>query len=253
VGDSWPQGVGRVVLDEIDSTNAEALRRAATVSGPTWFLGLRQTAGRGRRGRAWVDPPGNFAATLLTFPRRPPVEVAQLSFVAALALADTLARVAGPAARLALKWPNDVLLSGGKVAGILLEGEGARPPRPAALAIGIGVNLTHAPDKDSIEPGAARPISLRAETGADLGAQALLDHLAPAFACWEGRWETEGFAPIRAAWLSRAARLGQTITARSGATVRSGIFEGIDPAGALVLRTSQGREVVPAADIHFDA
>lgn len=251
--DRWPQGVGRVLLDEIDSTNAEVLRRSQTADGPLWLLSRRQTAGRGRRGRAWADPAGNFAASLLLFPRRPPTEVAQLSFVAALALGDALAHFAGPAARLTLKWPNDVLLNGGKVAGILLEGEGAHPQRPAALAIGIGVNLQCCPDADTLEAGATAPVSLRGETGAVVDPEMLLDQLAPAFAQWQGRWDDAGFAPIRAAWLARAARLGQPVTARIGATARTGIFEGIGPTGALILNTPSGREQIAAADIHFAA
>ena len=253
MGDAWPQGVGRVTLDEIDSTNAEVLRRAASADGPLWLLARRQTAGRGRRGRAWADPEGNFAASLLLFPERPPAEAAQLSFVAALALADALAHFAGPAARLTLKWPNDVLLNGGKLAGILLEGEGARPPRRAPLAIGFGVNLVRAPAPGVMEAGALTPVNLLDETGADVTPEMLLDRLAPAVAQWLGRWETEGFAPVRAAWLDRAARMGQQITARTGTSVRTGTFEGIDPTGALILNTSSGREQIAAADIYFAA
>lgn len=248
---AWPAGVARHLLPEVGSTNAEALRRAgAGAVGPFWLLALRQTAGRGRRGRAWVDPPGNFAGTLLTTPAGGPAEAARLSFVAALALHDALRLVCGPAARLALKWPNDVLLNGGKVAGILLESAGPAG-QPAPLAIGIGVNLAAAPPQEAVAEGAVAPVSVVGETGHAIAPEAFLDLLAPAFAAREAELACDGFAAIRRAWLARAARLGETITARTGSATRIGRFEGIDDSGALVLVTAAGRETIPAADIFF--
>ena len=123
-GPDWPAGYGQRVLGEVDSTNAEAARIAGNLDGPEWILGLRQTAGRGRRGRGWADPEGNFAATLVLFPGEPAGRVALRSFVASLALLDAFVAVTGRPDGFALKWPNDVLLNGGKVAGILLEGAG---------------------------------------------------------------------------------------------------------------------------------
>ncbi|MDO5622536.1 MAG: biotin--[acetyl-CoA-carboxylase] ligase [Paracoccus sp. (in: a-proteobacteria)] len=246
----WPDGVGRHILPRCDSTNAEALRLAPNLSNPAWIMTREQVAGRGRRGRAWVSGLRNFAASLALRPVGPPAQVAQLSFVAALALHEALAQVAGPSARLALKWPNDVLLNGGKVAGILLESAG-RGPQVDALALGIGVNLASAPDAAALEPGALRPVSLAAETGANVSPDDFLDLLAPAFAGWQAVHAAQGFAPIRQAWLARAARLGEQITARTGATEQTGIFEGIDPDGALILTTAAGRSVIAAADVHF--
>ncbi|MEC8039505.1 MAG: biotin--[acetyl-CoA-carboxylase] ligase, partial [Pseudomonadota bacterium] len=115
----WPDGYGKRVLASIDSTNAEAARIADHLAGPEWILALEQTAGRGRRGRAWVNPVGNFAATLVLHPTEPPEVVALRSFVASLALYDAFVAVTGRPQGLSLKWPNDVLLNGGKVAGIL--------------------------------------------------------------------------------------------------------------------------------------
>lgn len=237
-------GTDRLILDQIDSTNAEALRRAADLHGPLWILARRQTGGRGRRGRAWIDPPGNFAATLVQRIDAPPAELALRSFVAALALHDALEALTGCGAALALKWPNDVLLNGGKLSGILLESGGQ-----GVLAIGIGVNLRHAPPADA--QAAFPPVSLRHETGHDISPEALLDHLAPAMSAWEQRLQIHGFAPLRTAFLSRAARLGQDITARVGAATESGRFVDIDATGALVLETGSGRRTIPAAEIHF--
>lgn len=243
----WPADVGRVVLAEVDSTNAEAARRAATLTQPTWILALKQTAGRGRRGRAWADPTGNFAATLAMRPHGAASAAAQRSFIAALALFDACVAVTGRSAGFALKWPNDVLLNGGKLAGILLESGGAGAAT-GQLAIGIGVNLRNAPPA---EDGAVRPVSLLDETGADVQPEDFLDALAPAFARYEAQFNTYGFVPIRTAWLARAARLGQTITARTVTDSFDGRFDTIDDTGALILITPRGRIAIPAADVFF--
>ena len=246
----WPEGYGRRVLEDVDSTNAEAARVAPSLRGPEWILGLRQSAARGRRGRAWANPEGNFAATLV-MPLNGAAELAALrSFVAALALFDALVAVTGRAEAFALKWPNDVLLNGGKLAGILLESAGAGG-RISHVAIGFGVNLRGAPDPDTLEPGALRPVSLLSEAGTDVAPEAFLDLLAPAFARHEAQLVTYGFAPVRAAWLSRAARLGEVITARTGREEVEGRFETVDAAGNLVLSTPRGRVTFSAADVFF--
>lgn len=238
------------MLARTDSTNAEALRLAAVLRGPAWIMTHQQLAGRGRRGREWVMPAGNFAGTLFLRPEGGPATAAQLSFVAALAVGDALADACGPAARLTIKWPNDVLLNSGKVAGILLESAG-QGRDVTALAVGIGVNLAAAPDAGQVEPGAVVPVSVRSETGLTITPEAFLDLLAPAFAGWQAQLDSHGFAPIRTAWLARAARLGQTILARTGRTEARGIFEGIDETGALILNTPAGRQYLPAADVFF--
>ncbi len=246
---AWPQGVGRRILTETDSSNAEAQRIASGLAGPEWILALRQTAARGRRGRAWVMPPGNFAATYVTRMSEPPPSQALRSFVAALALFDALAGLTGRTGALALKWPNDVLLNGGKVAGILLESFSSSGT--THLAIGFGVNLAQAPLAGELEPDAARPVSVAGETGVQVGPADLLARLAPAFARWEHLLTTQGFAPVRDAWLARATRLGAPITARVGTRQTHGIFETVDSSGALVLATEAGRQAIPAADIYF--
>ena len=246
----WPEGYGRHVLAETDSTNAEAARRAGQGAGPEWILALRQSAARGRRGRPWSMPAGNFAATLLLPVSEPPQVVALRSFVAALALHGAFCAVTGRAEGLALKWPNDVLLNGGKVAGILLENLGPRGGT-GWLAIGIGVNLATAPEVTEVEPGALRPVSLLSETGVAVTPEEFLTVLARCYAEEEARFATLGFAAIRAAWLSRAARLGEVITARTGRVEMTGTFETVDDAGNLVLITAGGRQAIAAADVFF--
>ncbi|WP_420744336.1 biotin--[acetyl-CoA-carboxylase] ligase [Roseovarius sp. S1116L3] len=242
----WPEGYARRMLGEVDSTNAEGLRLARTLAGPTWIFAQRQVAGRGRRGRAWTDPAGNFAASLVLRPEGAPGRAALRSFVAALALHDALSAVA-PHADLALKWPNDVLLSGGKLAGILLEGASSAE-RMEHLVIGFGVNLAEAPPRGD---AAVAPVSLRGGAGVDVTPEALLGHLAAAYARREAEFVAEGFAPVRDAWLARAARLGQEVIARTMQGETRGIFETVDADGQLVLSTPGGRRVIPAADVFF--
>jgi BirA family biotin operon repressor/biotin-[acetyl-CoA-carboxylase] ligase len=240
----WPQGYGLRRYEEIDSTNEEARRLiAAGETGPIWLTASRQTAGRGRRGRAWETAGGNLAATLLLRPAGPQAQWAELSFAAAIAAADMAAALA-PGARIALKWPNDVLADSKKLAGILLEtGNGPKP----ALAIGIGVNLAHHPE------GTEFPATSLAALGSKPpSAEDALGLLATGFARWYEVWRADGFAPVRDAWLARAAGLGTRIRARLATEERSGMFEGIDDRGALLLNEGLGRtSVLPAADIFF--
>ncbi|KMK67084.1 biotin--[acetyl-CoA-carboxylase] ligase [Puniceibacterium sp. IMCC21224] len=247
---SWPEGYERRVLAQVDSTNAEASRIADTLAGPAWILARHQTAARGRRGRPWSMAKGNFAATLVLRPVETAEVVALRSFVASLALHEALVMTTGRTDGLSLKWPNDVLLNGGKVAGILLESLGQRQG-VSHLAIGIGVNLEVAPSEDEVEPGAIRPVSLMSATGVAIDPEAFLDLLATAYARVETMFRTQGFAPIRQAWLLRAARLGEIITARTGTRETTGTFETVDAQGHLVLVTAQGRERIAAADVFF--
>lgn len=209
-----------------------------------------QTAGRGRRARPWASPRGNFYGTLVLQPSEPPEVVALRSFVTSLALRDAFVTLTGLPASFALKWPNDVLLNGGKVAGILLESQSAGAG-VQTLCIGIGVNLIGAPDAAQVEPGAVPPVSLLAETGLRLTPEAFLNALAPAYAHWETIFTAQGFAPIRAAWLTYAARLGEPIRARTGTQDRSGTFQTIDDAGNLILGTPHGPVAIPAAEVFF--
>ena len=238
----WPPGYGLKWHDEIDSTNEEARRLAAKgESGPLWLTAARQTAGRGRRGRAWDSPGGNLAATLLIRPERGQSEWAQLSFAAAIAVSDMASRFA-PEARIALKWPNDVLANGKKLAGILLETANGQ-----ALAIGVGVNLAYHPEDTEFPATSFSAFGVKPPSTEDA-----LAVLAAGFAKWYEVWRAQGFTAIREAWLARAAGLGSRIRARLATEERSGMFEGIDENGALLLNEGFGRaSVLPAADIFF--
>jgi BirA family biotin operon repressor/biotin-[acetyl-CoA-carboxylase] ligase len=236
-------GVGLIARDTVGSTNSEALACArAGERGPLWVTARAQTAGRGRRGRTWVSEPGNLYATLLLTDPAPPERAAQLSFVAALAAHDAVAACA-PAlvARLGFKWPNDVLLDGAKLAGILIDAEGARP---LLVAVGIGINCHHHPAVTDY------PATDLAAAGADVAVEVLFQALSIAMVHRLREWET-GFASIRAAWLARAGGLGGELTARLGSRGDlTGRFETLDEAGRLVLRLPDGAvETIAAGEV----
>jgi BirA family transcriptional regulator, biotin operon repressor / biotin---[acetyl-CoA-carboxylase] ligase len=237
-------------LDEVDSTNAEARRLAeAGRLAPVWITARRQTAGRGRRGRAWSSETGDLAATLLAVTRRPPAEAAQVTFVAALAAHELIAAFVEPE-RVRIKWPNDVMIDGKKAIGILLE-SGAHPAGGLWLAVGIGVNLTHAPD-DVERPAVAVAQALRPDVAYSPSPGAALDLLAQAFDAWWERWERYGFAPIRDAWAARAQGLGGPAVARLGHETVEGIAEGLADDGALRLRLADGTlRLISAGDVFF--
>jgi len=246
-------GVGAVALhlDTIDSTNAEALRRArAGARGPLWIVAREQTAGRGRRGRAWQSLPGNLYATLLLSDPAPAAMAPQLAFVAALALQDAaVAAAPALAARFALKWPNDLLCGARKIAGILIEGEGT----PLAVAVGIGANCRHHPQhRQGPHQGTAFPATDLAAEGADVQAAALFDLVAAAMPVRLAQWNCgAGFAAIRRDWLARAHGLGHPIEVRLAERAMIGQFETIDDACRLMLRTRDGGLEAVAAGAVF--
>ncbi len=239
----WPQGYALARHAEIDSTNSEARRLAeAGERGPLWIMAERQTAGRGRRGRSWETLTGNLAATLLLRPENTPAPVGQLSFAAALAVADVAADVA-PHAAITVKWPNDVLVDGKKTAGILLES--GTDAQGAWLAVGIGINLAEAPE------GTEFPATALAAFAAPPSPDEALTLLAARFAHWYDGWMSGGFETLRAAWLARAGGLGLPIRARLPNETRHGLFEGIDNNGALLLN-EQGRITsIAAGEVFF--
>ena len=245
----WPAGTARHVLTSVDSTNAEAARLALSLTGPAWILAGAQTAGRGRRARAWASPPGNFHATVIFQPETPPAQAALYSFAASLALRDALVSLTNLPQAFTLKWPNDVLLNKGKLAGILLEST-SHGTQLGHLAAGFGVNLIAAPDLSQIEPDALTPVTLLQETGLRISPQTLLDRLAPAFATRAAQL-SDGFTGIRADWLAHASHLGQAIRARTTRHTHHGTFTTIDNTGALILQTPNGSLAIPAADVFF--
>jgi BirA family biotin operon repressor/biotin-[acetyl-CoA-carboxylase] ligase len=239
-----------LLLDQIDSTNAEARRRAeAGETGPLWIAARRQTGGRGRRGRAWESDAGNLFATLLMTTQKPPAEAAQVTFVAALAVADLLDGYAPPSL-VTIKWPNDVLLAGDKASGVLVE-SGAHPSGGLWLAVGIGINLAHAPTGTD-RPATALTHHLRGDVGGPPSVETAAAKLAEAFAVWLERWESLGFEPILDAWRARTPGLDGPAIARLGHETVTGRAEGVAADGALRLRLADGTlRLISAGDVFF--
>ncbi|WP_445192571.1 biotin--[acetyl-CoA-carboxylase] ligase [Sphingomonas sp. Tas61C01] len=224
---------------ETGSTNADmiALARSGVEEG-VWLRAERQTQGRGRHGRGWSSPTGNLYASTIVRLRASDPPAPTLALVAAVALEECVSAYLKREA-LRLKWPNDLLLDGAKLSGILLE------RADAAVVIGIGVNLADRPDLPD-----RRTTSL-AEHGVTVDPAEIVETLAATFARWIGRWRGEGLAPVRARWLERAHPPGTALSAASaeGGTVE-GLFDGLDRDGALILRLADGtRRVIHAGDV----
>lgn len=245
-----PEGYRLVALASVPSTNDEA-KRLAAAGEPAGLVVVagEQTAGRGRHRRTWISPPGNLYLSIVLRPTCPVARTPELGFVAALAVADAVAAAlpAGGAAAgdpVRCKWPNDVLLDGGKVAGLLLETAGEAGGRVDWLVAGIGINVATSP---GALPGAMPATSLAA-AGATIDAAGLLPHLLQAFAARHRFWEEAGFAPLRALWRSRAHRAGDMLTVRLADRSIGGRYVDIDDNGALILDTPSGRRTVTAGD-----
>lgn len=232
-------------FEEIDSTILEARRRADRGDfGPVWLIAKVQTAGRGRRGRAWASLEGNLLATYLFATDRPPAQVALLGFAAGVAIAEVIEAMIG-AGRVTLKWPNDVLIDGAKSAGIMLDSGSVARGHWAALA--FGVNLVVAPE--GIDQIAT---SVRAALPPDAPAPeplAFLAQLRPRLERWAARIDAEGFEPLRQVWLQRAHGLGQPARVVQGEQGFEGRIAGLSPRGELELDTAAGRRLIAAGDV----
>ncbi|MEK9281452.1 MULTISPECIES: biotin--[acetyl-CoA-carboxylase] ligase [unclassified Bradyrhizobium] len=249
-------GYRLAAFDQIGSTNTEALERArAGERGPIWFVTSEQTAGRGRRQRAWIAPRGNLAASILEVMDVAPAVAATLGFAAGLAEEAALEKVSVEAAlrlgpdrpRYALKWPNDVLAGGRKLVGIGLEAEAVGDR--LAVVVGIGTNVVAAPE------GTPTPAVSLAALGVQISAEELFAALSDAWVEFRDIWDNgRGFAEIRRLWLERAAGLGEKVAIHTGTMTLEGVFDTIDDTGCLIVRTAEGRRVpVAAGEVFFGA
>jgi BirA family biotin operon repressor/biotin-[acetyl-CoA-carboxylase] ligase len=225
--------------DLIGSTNDEALRLAREgAPDGTVVVARQQSAGRGRQGRVWISPPGNLYVSFLIrtarFPGLVPSCVSEIGFVAALAVADTLDTIIAGSR---LKWPNDVLLAGAKIAGILTEMTGD------AIVIGIGINVAHSP------PDMPYPVVSAASLGAVATADDALATLTDRLERRLTAWGAYGFGPVREAWLQRGPTLGQSLTARVGSSTVTGGYAGLAEDGALLLTTADGTRRIVAGEV----
>jgi BirA family biotin operon repressor/biotin-[acetyl-CoA-carboxylase] ligase len=210
-----------------------------------WLLADRQSAGRGRRGRSWASEPGNLFLTYLGQTHNELSRVAQLGFAAAVAVAET-ADALGVAPAAQVKWPNDVLIAGAKVCGILPE-SGALGPGQTWFALGIGVNIASNPE------GGPYPVTcLSGALGKPVAVDAVFELLRLRLAHWAQALSLDGFGALRAAWLTRAYGLGAAAEAKLGETIVRGQFEALDADGALRLRLADGEvRTISAGEVFF--
>ena len=240
-----------VILDEAASTQEEArnLLKAGHDT-PVWVLALTQTAGRGRRGRDWASTRGNLTCSLLLREDAPARRLPELSFLAALAAHKAICALAMQARAphvqdaLQLKWPNDLLLDGEKLGGILLESEPARDSERAVI-IGFGINLLHAPQG----PNLRWPATSLAHHGLCVEPAEAISALDDSFMRWRDVWKRSGFAPVRKAWMKRAWGLGEKIAFNAPAGRVEGVFRGLGDDGALLLETDEGLQSFHAGDV----
>lgn len=243
-GPALPHPFRLLAYETIGSTNDELKRQAREGAGEGLvIIAERQTAGRGRRGRAWVSPPGNLYSSILIRPDCRASTAAQLGFVAALGLAGAIGELA-PHIDLRCKWPNDLLANGKKVCGILLETEMVVGDRPDFVILGVGVNLASSPRETPY------PATSLGEEGAPgvippVMAAVFIRH----FAAWLTTWREGGFGPIRDAWLARAMGLGEPIQVRLESDTLAGRFLDLDEDGALLLGLPEGNRRIAAGEI----
>ena len=239
-----------VEMVEVDSTNEEAKRLACSgAADGTLVWAHRQTAGRGRRGRVWTSEPGNLYASFVLRPDCAPLQAAQLTFVAALAVSDMLTIFLNNSDSIACKWPNDVLVGGRKISGILLESSTAGSGIVDWLVLGIGVNLRHHPDIGGRHPAT----NLSAEGAGAVETSSALETLAIAFAQRRGEWLLGGFEAVRNAWLKHAYGLGQMAHIKLESASHSGLFIGIDESGALRLKGDGcAEQMFAAGEVTFE-
>jgi len=232
-----PDGWTLVALQSVGSTNDEATRLAETGAAEGTVVWSReQTGGRGRRGRHWASPIGNLYSSTILRPACSAPRAAELGFVAALAVADMV-----PAGRdVRVKWPNDVLVDGGKIAGILPESAIGAGGEVEHVVLGIGVNVAFAPQlPDMRYPGAALGGSV----------EEALEKLTASLATRLAQWRLKGFEMIRAAWLAKAGPLGLEVDVRLGQELVRGRFAGMDREGALLLETASGPRKIVAGEL----
>ncbi len=232
-----PPGYRLIARETVASTNDE-VRALAEAGAPDGVLvwARSQSAGRGRRGRPWVSPPGNLYLSLLLRPSCGPAQAAQLSFVAALALCDALEGTA-PGIAVSCKWPNDVLVERRKLAGILLESASDAAGRLDWLVVGLGVNVASHP---ALEEASAQPATSLKAHGASPPLERLIEGFAHAFERRLSEWRSLGFAPVREAWLARAAGLNEALEVALEGERVSGVFRDLTDTGELVISLPGG-------------
>jgi len=244
-----PEPFNLIALDTVGSTNTEAKRRADEGIGaaPNYTLvwAKEQVAGKGRRGRSWTSPPGNLYTSIILRPDAPVTDLSAYSFIAAVAVIEALDGFAPASHQIRCKWPNDVLVNGKKVAGILMETASGEGNNAKWLVVGMGLNVETHPQ------ATAFPATSLSAEGWDASLEVILARYCERFLHWSRKWEVEGFDTVRRSWLAHCIGQGEPIRVRLGDVDVTGVFEDLDETGALVVNEAGTRRHITAGDVFF--
>lgn len=238
----------RVQLYQSVETTQSYIKDAIAVDEPQGMVvqALEQKSGKGRHGNEWNSPIGNLYMSILLRPECAARDAGQLAFVIAVALSKALDDyIDEPSANgghaKTLKWPNDILIDGLKLCGILLESE-MKANKLEAVVVGMGLNIFKAPEL---------AVGLNDVAEIPVYVNTVRDNILDKLSYYYEFWQKKGFAPIREAWLKQAHGLDQPMSARLPDVTYKGIFRGITEEGGLILETEEGEKIIHAAEVHF--
>ena len=245
-----PDGFELIKLDTVGSTNDELRQRAVKSKANEGLViwSLEQTAGKGRQKRNWVSKPGNMYCSVLFRPDCAMSEAAQIGFLPVIAAGEALAGILGNAALLRYKWPNDLLLNRKKIGGALLEAGVGQNGLASWVVVGCGLNLQHYPNETRFPA-----TSVKDEIGKDIEISLIVEAYLQSLSNWYGRWQEEGFEPVRKAWLASAHTFDEPLIVESGTDKMSGTFLDLDENGALLIKTDTGPRRIAAGDVYFSS
>lgn len=250
----WLQEYTLLIYDDIDSTNEEAKRLAADgLEGSHAIWAKSQTQGHGRYGRQWVSPEGNLYLSLLLQPECDVTDASQLAFVAAVAMADTVSFFLPNSAEIGYKWPNDIMVNNKKIGGILLESRlQANSTVLDWMVVGVGINVSYFPQLAPERTGYFAT-SLHAEGAETTHVDAVLYKFMQAFTAARAKWKKYGFLPLKELFLEKALNIGKAITVCTANDRLSGVFQGIDDEGCLLLLLEGGHQkAISVGELFFE-
>jgi len=242
-----PPGMSLAAYETVTSTNDEAKFLAVKNSAPegTVVWAKEQTAGRGRMSRKWESRPGNLYSSIILRPFGSLADAAQIAFLPALAVGEML-KMFTPTSNYSFKWPNDVLLNQKKISGILLESGDWTQTASKWLVTGCGINLIHSPTETQFPA-----TSILKETEINIPVEEALLAYSSFLFDWYKKWKISGFSAVREAWLKNAIGFKKSLTVECRGQLFSGHFVGLDPRGALELKTENGIRIIEAGDVYL--
>lgn len=246
---NWLREYNYLTFDVIDSTNSEARRVLSRGADGNFVISAgEQISGRGRNGRIWESRPGNLYMSILLEADGFYNRQSDISFVTALAVYDSISEISRTCASkvdLIIKWPNDILINGAKISGILLES--IKSNAKHYLIIGIGVNIALSPNLSDKKTISCADLNIK-----NISPSLMLDIIMKHFSYYYNLWQDKGFTPVRQLWLERSCKRGEVITVSDGRNRISGLFQDIDENGAIVLKLASGEHCkLSTGDVFF--